>query len=52
MNDLDPLAYVTDVRTRIVDDIQIQLLPWAYRSQGLKAVPRKGCLPWSRHRRC
>jgi transposase len=38
----DPLAYLTDVLTRIVNghpnrDID-QLLPWAYRAQALKAV--------------
>ena len=42
INDIDPLAYLTDVLTRIVDghpnrDID-QLLPWAYRTQALKAV--------------
>src|SRR3977135_3680833 len=42
LNDIDPLAYLTDVLTRIVNghpnrDID-QLLPWAYRKQELKAV--------------
>jgi transposase len=42
LNDVDPLAYLTDVLTRIVNghpnrDID-QLLPWAYRAQNLKAV--------------
>jgi transposase len=42
INDVDPLAYLTDVLTRIVNghpnrDID-QLLPWAYRAQALKAV--------------
>lgn len=42
LNDIDPLAYLTDVLTRIVNghpnrDID-QLLPWAYRAQDLKAV--------------
>src|SRR6201991_758383 len=42
LNDIDPLAYLTDVLTRIVNghpnrDID-QLLPWAYRTQSLKAV--------------
>ncbi|CUU14775.1 Mobile element protein CDS [Bradyrhizobium sp.] len=42
LNDVDPLAYLTDVLTRIVSghpnrDID-QLLPWAYRTQFLKAV--------------
>jgi transposase len=42
LNDVDPLAYLTDVLTRIVNghpnrDID-QLLPWAYRAQALKAV--------------
>lgn len=40
--DVDPLTYLTDVLTRIVNghtnrDID-QLLPWAYRAQALKAV--------------
>ena len=42
LNDVDPLAYLTDVITRIVNghpNSQIdQLLPWAYRRQKLKAV--------------
>jgi transposase len=42
LNDVDPLAYMTDVLTRIVNrhpNSQIdQLLPWAYRPQDLKAV--------------
>ena len=42
LNDVDPLAYLTDVLTRIVNghpnrDID-ELLPWAYRTQDLKAV--------------
>jgi transposase len=42
LNDVDPLAYLTDVLTRIVNghpnsDID-QLLPWAYRKQDLRAV--------------
>ena len=42
LNDIDPLAHLTDVLTRIVNghpnrDID-QLLPWAYRKQDLKAV--------------
>jgi transposase len=42
LKDVDPLAYFTDVLTRIVNghpnrDID-QLLPWAYREQSLKAV--------------
>ena len=42
INDVDPLGYLTDVITRIVNghpnsDID-QLLPWAYRKQELKAV--------------
>ncbi len=42
INNVDPLAYLTDVLTRIVNghpnrDID-QLLPWAYRAQALKAV--------------
>jgi len=42
INDVDPLAYLTDVLTRVVNghpnrDID-QLLPWAYRAQALKAV--------------
>jgi hypothetical protein len=42
LNDVDPLGYLTDVLTRIVNghlnrDID-QLLPWAYRTQDLKAV--------------
>jgi transposase len=42
INDVDPLAYLTGVLTRIVNghpnrDID-QLLPWAYRAQNLKAV--------------
>src|SRR3981081_176542 len=42
LNDIDPLAYLTDVLARIVNghpnrDID-QLLPWAYRKQELKAV--------------
>jgi transposase len=42
LNDVDPLNYLTDVLTRIVNghpNSQIdQLLPWAYRRQELKAV--------------
>jgi len=42
INDVDPLAYLTDVLTRIVNghpnrDID-QLLPWAYRAQALEAA--------------
>jgi hypothetical protein len=42
LNDIDPLAYLTEVLTRIVNghpnrDID-QLLPWAYRTHELKAV--------------
>src|ERR1700686_1928917 len=42
LNDVDPLAYLTDVLTRIVNghpnsDID-KLLPWAYRKQDLRAV--------------
>jgi len=42
INDVNPLHYLTDVITRIVNahpnrDID-QLLPWAYRKQELKAV--------------
>ncbi|WLA69341.1 IS66 family transposase [Bradyrhizobium diazoefficiens] len=42
INDIDPLAYLTDVLTKIVKghpnrDID-QLLPWAYREHSLKAV--------------
>jgi len=42
LNDIDPLAYLTGVPTKIVNghpnrDID-QLLPWAYRAQNLKAV--------------
>jgi hypothetical protein len=42
LNDVDPLAYLTDVLTRIVNghpnrDID-QALPWAYRAQAFKAV--------------
>src|SRR6476620_7746041 len=42
LNDVDPLAYLTDVLTRIVNghpnsDID-QLMPWAYRKQDLRAV--------------
>jgi transposase len=42
LNDIDPLAYLTDVLTRIVNghpnsDID-QLLPWAYRQPNIKAV--------------
>jgi transposase len=42
LNDIDPLAYLTDVLTRIVNghpnsDID-RLLPWAYRRPDLKAV--------------
>ena len=42
INDVDPLAYLTDVLTRIVNghpnrDID-QLLPWSYRGQSLKAA--------------
>jgi transposase len=42
INDVDPMGYLTDVITRILNghpnsDID-QLLPWAYRKQELKAV--------------
>ncbi len=42
LNDMDPLGYLTDVLTRIVNghpnrDIDA-LLPWAYRKQDLRAV--------------
>jgi transposase len=42
LNDIDPLAYLTEVLTRIVNghpnsDID-QMLPWAYRQPDLKAV--------------
>ena len=42
LNDVDPLAYLTDVLTRIVNghpNSEIdQLLPWAYKREDLKAV--------------
>ena len=42
LNDIDPLAYLTDVLTRIANGHPNrgidQLLPWAYRTQELKAV--------------
>jgi transposase len=42
LNDVDPLAYMTDVLSKIVNghpNAEIdQLLPWAYRDQDLKAV--------------
>ena len=42
INDVDPLGYLTDVITRIVNGHPSshidQLLPWAYRKQELKAV--------------
>ncbi len=42
LNDVDPLAYLTDVLTRIINghpNSEIdQLIPWAYRPQDLKAV--------------
>jgi len=42
LNDIDPLAYLTDILTRIVSrhpNSEIdQLLPWAYQRQDLKAV--------------
>ncbi len=42
LTDVDPLAYLTDVLTRIINghpNSKIdQLLPWAYRRQDLKAV--------------
>jgi transposase len=42
LNDVDPLRYLADVLTRIIDghpNSEIdQLLPWAYRSQDLRAV--------------
>jgi hypothetical protein len=42
IKDTDPLAYLTDVLTRIVNrypnrDID-QLVPWVYRAQAFKAV--------------
>jgi hypothetical protein len=42
LNDVDPLVYLTDVLTRVVNghpnsDID-QLLPWAYRKQDLSAA--------------
>ncbi|WP_430641801.1 transposase domain-containing protein [Bradyrhizobium macuxiense] len=41
LNDVDPLAYLTNVLIKIVTgpnrDID-QLLPWAYRAQALKVV--------------
>jgi len=42
LNNIDPLEYLTNVLTRIVNghpnrDID-QLLPWAYRKQDLRAV--------------
>jgi len=42
LNDVDPLGYLTEVLTRIVNghpnsDLD-QLIPWAYRKQDLKAV--------------
>ena len=47
LNDIDPLAYLTDVLTRIVNghpnsDID-QLLPWAYRPQE-RRLRLRGCL--------
>ena len=42
LNDIDPLAYLTDVLARIANghpNSEIdQLLPWAYRPQDLRAV--------------
>jgi transposase len=42
LNDVDPLAYLTDVLTRIVNghpnSAIDQLLPWAYQRQDLKAA--------------
>ena len=42
LNNVDPLAYLTDVLTRIVNGHPNsgidQLLPWAYRKQNLRAV--------------
>src|SRR5580704_12754153 len=42
LNDVDPLTYLTDVLTRIVNghpnSAIDQLLPWAYRKQDLRAV--------------
>jgi transposase len=42
LNDIDPLAYLTDVLTRIVNGHSNrnidELLPWAYRKQDLRAV--------------
>ncbi|MGY3573008.1 hypothetical protein ACVMB1_000212 [Bradyrhizobium sp. USDA 4504] len=41
-NDVDPLAYLTEVPTRIVNGDPRReidhLLPWAYRTHALKAV--------------
>ncbi|MGY3104497.1 hypothetical protein ACVWW5_002692 [Bradyrhizobium sp. LM3.4] len=43
LNDVDPLAFLTDALTRIVNghpNSEIdQLLPWAYRAQPLKTWP-------------
>jgi transposase len=42
LNDVDPLAYLTDVLTRIINghpNSEIDhLIPWAYRPKDLKAV--------------
>ena len=42
LNDVDPLSYLTDALTRIVNghpnSAIDQLLPWAYRQPDLKAV--------------
>ena len=42
LNAIDPLAYLTDVLTRIVNGHPNRnidaLLPWSYRKQELKAV--------------
>jgi transposase len=42
LNDVDPLGYLADVLTRIVNDHPNsdidQLLPWVYRQPDLKAV--------------
>jgi transposase len=42
LNDIDPIAYLTDVLTRIVNGhpnrVIDQLLPRAYKKQDLKAV--------------
>jgi transposase len=52
LNDVDPLEYLTDVLTRIVNhhsnrDID-QLLPWAYRKQDLRAGLRTALTTYRR----